>query len=510
MRESLPPKVGYNRPVVSETAAVTRRLEFPDVYVILTAFLLLAAAMTWLVPAGAYERETLPNGRERVVAGSYHAVEPSPVGFMELVTAIPRGLSEASSVVFLTLLVGGSVGVLRRIGTIDLGIHHVKRRLGGRVELLIPALMTSFAVVAAFIGAPELALAYLPIVLPLMLRLGYDTVTATALVLLSTTLGYAFGITAPSTIGLGHLLAGLPLYSGAWFRTFSFVAVQALAIVFVMRHARKVKGAPERAPNREQDERLRAVLGPEVSPPDGTRERRAAVAAAAMFVAIIASVLRFALGFDEISGLFVVTALVTSLLLGRRLNQLCDDFNASFREMLTGALIVGVARGVSVVLEDGLVIDTLVFHLAATVESLPASLTAVGVLGTQTAFNFLVPSGSGQSLLTLPDPPPARRPRRADPAGRRARDPLGRRHQQHPLPDVGLLHGDPRAREGALRDVGPLLPPLVRHRPRARRRRTRHGTGDIARTLLESKDDRDPNPPSYARAHDRRSLRAVR
>lgn len=387
---------------MSESAAVARRFELPDVYVILGVFLLLAAALTWVVPAGSYERESLPNGRERVVAGSYHRVEPTPAGFLGIITAIPRGLSEASSIVFLTLLVGGSVGVLRRIGTIDLGIHHVKRRLGTRVELLIPALMASFAVIAAFIGAPELALAYLPIVLPLMLRLGYDSVTATALVLLSTTLGYAFGITAPSTIGLGHLLAGLPLYSGAPFRAASFVAVQAIAIVFVMRYARKVKASPQRAPNREQDERLRSALGPEVPPSDGARERRAGVAAAVMFMGIIASVLRFSLGFDEISGLFVATALVTSLLLGRRLNRICDDFNASFREMLTGALIVGVARGVSVVLEDGRVIDTLVFHLAAAVESLPAPLTAVGVLGVQTTFNFLVPSGSGQCLLTLP------------------------------------------------------------------------------------------------------------
>jgi len=129
----------------------TSRFELPDIYVVLCGFILVVAALTWIVPAGSYERTVLPNGRESVVAGSYHVIEPTPVGFMDIVTAIPVGLSEASSVVFLTLLVGGSVGVLRRTGVIDLGIRRLMTWMNDRTELLIPALMGIFGLIAAFI-----------------------------------------------------------------------------------------------------------------------------------------------------------------------------------------------------------------------------------------------------------------------------------------------------------------------------------------------------------------------
>ncbi len=380
------------------------RFELPDIYVVLFGFILVVAALTWIVPAGSYERIVLPNGRESVVPGSYHVIESTPVGFMDIVTAIPVGLSDASSVVFLTLLVGGSVGVLRRTGVIDLGVRRLMISMGGRIELLIPALMGVFGLTAAFIGTPELSIAYLPIVLPLMLRLGYDSVTAAALVLLSSSLGYAFGISAPSTIGIGHMLAQLPMFSGAWYRALSFLAVELFSIAFVMRYARKVHAHPESGLNAAVDAALRTELAAEGETEQRFTERQrfAAPAALIMFIAIVVAILRLGLSFEEISGLFVAMAVVTSLVVGHAVNEICRNFNSALKEMLVGALIVGVARGVSVIMVEGNILDTFVFHIASVVQSLPGAFTAVGILFTQTVFNFLVPSGSGQCLITLP------------------------------------------------------------------------------------------------------------
>ena len=380
------------------------RFELPDIYVVLFGFILVVAALTWIVPAGSYERIVLPNGRVSVVPGSYHVIESTPVGFMDIVTAIPVGLSDASSVVFLTLLVGGSVGVLRRTGVIDLGIRRLMISMGGRIELLIPALMGVFGLTAAFIGTPELSIAYLPIVLPLMLRLGYDSVTAAALVLLSSSLGYAFGISAPSTIGIGHMLAQLPMFSGAWYRALSFLVVELFSIAFVMRYARKVHAHPESGFNAAVDAALRTELAAEGETEQRFTERQrfAAPAALIMFIAIVVAILRLGLSFEEISGLFVAMAVVTSLVVGHAVNEICRNFNSALKEMLVGALIVGVARGVSVIMVEGNILDTFVFHIASVVQSLPGAFTAVGILFTQTVFNFLVPSGSGQCLITLP------------------------------------------------------------------------------------------------------------
>lgn len=384
----------------------------PDIYLILLGFIVLAVGLTWVVPAGSFERAVLPDGRELVIPGSYRVVESSPAGFLELVTAVPKGLRDASSIVFLVLLVGGSVGVVHRAGILDLGIRALTRRLGGRSELLIPVLMAAFSAVAALVGTPELAIAYLPVVLPLLLRLGYDTVTATAVALVPTTLGYAFGVTAPSTIGIGHALAGLPMFSGAGFRSASFALVQTMAAIFVLRYARRVRARPETALNPEGDAALRRAAGTdaeesleeslEESPPAPRRLVLAAVAALVLFLGSVTAFVVLRLGFEGISGLFVLTAVVVSAVAGRGANRICDDFNAAFRDMLVGALICGVARGVSVVMVEASILDTVVFHLAGLVAALPEELTAVGILYAQSAFNFLVPSGSGQSLLTLP------------------------------------------------------------------------------------------------------------
>ena len=318
-------------------SAKRTRPDFPDIYIILFGFIVLVSALTWIIPAGSFDRTELPNGRTTVVPDSYRIIERSPVGLMDVVTAIPDGLTDASSIVFLVLLVGGAVGVVRRTGVIDLGIRSLIKLMGTRVEMLIPTLMGGMAIIAAFIGTPELSLAYLPIILPLMLRLGYDTVTATAVVLLSTTLGFAFGISVPATIGIGHMLSGLPMFSGALYRSLFFLLIQALSAFFVLRYARKVKTDPQRALNVEEDQKLLKDLVKDDNIQTFTqRQRVAAISALTMFIAFVAAVLKFGLGFEEISGLFVAMAVITSILAGHSLNHICQNFNIAFKESSWG------------------------------------------------------------------------------------------------------------------------------------------------------------------------------
>ncbi len=333
----------------------------------------------------------LENGREAVVPGSYRVIESSPAGVWELLTAIPDGLADAASVVFLVFLVGGSVGVLVRAGVIELGLRRLVALTGARVELLVPALHFAFAAVAGVVGMPELSIAYLPIVQPLMTRLGASPTTGLAVALLPTTLGAAFGVTVPATVGVGHMLTELPMYSGAGFRFAVFLVVQTVAAAFLVRRAR--------AEIRASGVRPRVL---EAAPPAPLRLRLAGGLALVLFALFVALVLALGLGFEEISGALVALAVVVSLAAGRRVNRICADFNEAFRELLVGALVCGFARGVAVVMTEGQVMDTVVHWVALLVASLPPALTAVGLLLGQTLFNFLVPSGSGQALITLP------------------------------------------------------------------------------------------------------------
>ena len=164
------------------------------------------AVLTYIVPSGQYDRhvvETVHGVQNLVVANTYHAVEPHPAGWLEIITAIPYGFERAAGIVVLTFMVGACMGLIKRAGLIDLGVQRLSRAVGQSEFLVAPVLMLVLSLLAAFIGVPELSLAYLPVFLPLFYRLGYDGMTATAVALLSPCMGFTFGITIPGSVGMG-------------------------------------------------------------------------------------------------------------------------------------------------------------------------------------------------------------------------------------------------------------------------------------------------------------------
>lgn len=151
-------------------APAKKKFKMPDIYIVLVIFILLVAAFTYIIPAGQYERETIQTAhgtQTMVVKDTYHTIEQHPVGFMDLVTAIPDGLKRAAGIVFLTFMVGGCMGLIKRAGLIDMGVQNLNRAVGDKGYLVIPILISVFTSLAAFIGVPELSLAYLPVLLPL-------------------------------------------------------------------------------------------------------------------------------------------------------------------------------------------------------------------------------------------------------------------------------------------------------------------------------------------------------
>lgn len=159
-------------PPREETARDTskKRFKLPDIYIILGTFILVMAALTYVIPAGEYERqlvETAKGVQNLVVSGTYKEIEPHPAGWLEIITAIPYGFEKASGVIILTFLVCACMGLLKRCGIIDLGIQKLSGAVGGCDYLVAPMLMAAVSIVSAFIGTPELSLAYLPVFLPL-------------------------------------------------------------------------------------------------------------------------------------------------------------------------------------------------------------------------------------------------------------------------------------------------------------------------------------------------------
>ncbi|WP_410216271.1 YfcC family protein [Paracoccus sp. (in: a-proteobacteria)] len=385
----------------------SRSFRLPHIYVILFVFTAIAALLTHVIPAGMYDRITLENGRIAVDPDTFRYVDASPVGLEQFMMAVPRGLIDASQVVFFTLIIGGMFMVIRATGIIDVAVDKLTRRFAKRSILMIPVLMLTFATIATLIGTQELALVYVPVILPLMIGLRFDSVVAVATALLATTAGFTAGVLNPVNTGLGQTIAELPLYSGFGLRTLLFLCLTAAAIAYLMRYALKVRARPDfslMAGDAAELQKRRVYVHDAEQPAMSFSKRQAwgGIATIGFFVVMVWGVLTRGWFMTEMAGLFVLMGISVGLIAGLNTGKICEAFNQGFQDVLVGAIIVGLARAVAVMLEQGQVMDTLVHGLGSVVGGLPSTFSALGMFVSQLGFNFVVPSGSGQALVTMP------------------------------------------------------------------------------------------------------------
>lgn len=394
--------------------AASQRLRIPHIYVILLGLIALAGLATYLVPGGAYERVDGPDGRTTIDPGSFTGVPSEPASALDLMLAVPSGLVSAVDVVVFTLMIGGVFGVLRATGLVERAVEVLSRRFANRGPVLLAVLMGVFSVVATLIGTQELSLVYVPVILPLIIALRYDSVVAAAVALCATTAGFAAGVLNPINTGLGQKLADVPLWSGLGLRAALLVASVGVAMFFVLRYAKRIRRDPSQSllaeEQSELEKRERYAGDPatatgtitSVLPPLSPRQRIAGFATLGFFGVLVYGILAHGWFMLEMAGLFMVMGATVGAISGLGGNRIAEAFNDGFRDVLVGALIAGIARGVAVVLENGQILDTIVYGLGQLVGGLPASLAAVGMFAAQLGLNFVIPSGSGQALVTMP------------------------------------------------------------------------------------------------------------
>ncbi|HIW37987.1 MAG TPA: TIGR00366 family protein [Candidatus Jeotgalicoccus stercoravium] len=377
----------------------------PHIYVILFLFGLVAAISTYLIPAGEFDRVEIEGGRTAVDPESFRYTEATPTSLIDFVTAIPRGLIDAGEVVFFTLIIGGMFMVLRESGIIEIAVDKLARKFSKRSILIIPVLVTVFASIATLIGTAELSLVYIPVIIPLIIALGYDSMTAAAIALCGTVVGYTVGVLNPVNTGLAQTISEIPTFSGLGFRLVLFVVVLIVASLFVMRYAKKVQQNPEASLVYEEDSEKRetysSIADHEPLKANG-RQLAGAVVIVLFFLVLIWGVTTQGWFMIEMAGLFIIMGITVGLVAGMNLTAISEAFTKGFRDVLMGAIIVGLARSIAVILEDGQVMDTIVNGLGSVVGGLPPVFAAAGMYFVQLIINFIIPSGSGQALVTMP------------------------------------------------------------------------------------------------------------
>lgn len=382
-------------------AAVSERPQrFPDSLVLIFGMIVVALVATWLLPTGVFEREVLENGRESVVAGTYHLVEADALPWYAFLTKIPKGMELAADIIFFVFIVGGVIGVLRATGAIDALIGASIHGLGHRPVILVAGMVALLAVGSSTIGMAEEYMPFIPVLVTMCLALRMDAVAAVAIIYVGAGIGYGAAAYNPFTVGVAQGVAELDLGSGHLFRWVFLAACLPVAVHHILRYGRRVQADPERSLVRDVDYSSGYEL-PEDVAFTGRRALILGLGVVAIGVFVYGSS-QHGWYFTELAGLFLGMALICGVVAPLSPNVMAREFCKGAAEMTTTALLIGFARTIEVVLTDATVIDTVVNAAAQPLQQLGAEGAAVGMLGVQTVCNFFIPSGSGQAYVTMP------------------------------------------------------------------------------------------------------------
>lgn len=390
-----------SRNQTAETKKKRKKLKVPHIFVILFLMIALASLVSYIIPAGQFERVANESGAEIIQPGTFEYIEASPVTFFEFMFAIPDGFIQTAEIIFGIIMIGGMFAVIERTGVISLAVNKLASKFSDKGLWIIPTLMIPFALFTTFTGQVEMSLIYLPAILPLVLKLGFDRITATAIVLVATISGFTLALAVPANLGVAQEIAELPLYSGMWYRIVLLAIVLTVGMAYVWRYARKVQKNPELSiVFDENDDDLEIK---ELSAGKATkRQMWTAVTLLVGFGVLLFGLLNYGWYFRELTGLYALIGIAAGLVAGLSSSEIADAFNEGFKKILLGAIVVGIARGIAVVLDAGDIMDTIIYALGEFVGIMPDSLTAVFMLIVQAALNFLIPSGSGQAMVTMP------------------------------------------------------------------------------------------------------------
>lgn len=366
------------------------RMRLPHPLVLLLGCVAVAVALTWILPAGRYDRILdEATGRDVVVPGTYRVVDAAPLGIMAALMAVPQGIVDGADIILVVLFVGGAFALLEGTGALARLVGSLVGRTR-RPRLLVAAVCLAFGTLGALENMHEEIVAMVPVLLVFSRGLGFGPVTALAMSVGSAVVGAAFGPTNPFQTGIALKVAQLPAMSQPGLRFGLFAAAMVVWIGWT----------------------LWMTSRDTVAPHDGATGTAPAAATARdgvllmlvllPFVPYVIGVLQFDWGFNELSGLFLVAAFAIGMVSGRTLSETAADFLKAMETMLAAALFIGVARGISVAMQDGLILDTILHAVVAPLQAVPAFLAAFLMVPIQTVLHFAVPSVSGQAVLTMP------------------------------------------------------------------------------------------------------------
>jgi uncharacterized ion transporter superfamily protein YfcC len=373
----------------------------PHAITMLFGIIILVSVMTYLLPAGTYER-ILIDGRSTVVPNSYHTIESTPVGLLDMFKAIPLGFKAAVEIIFIVLAGGIMFGFMERTKAVENAVGTLVNRLGLKNKYLIIVIMTFIYGVLGVAVGYENNIAMVPIAAVLSLALGGDLILAAGISVGAMTLGFGLSPINPYTVGTGHKLAELPMFSGAVLRsTLCFSALSVMAY-YNVRYFKKISAHPSKSLGIGLNIDNLALSKP-IAAYALTKNNWMVIAIfSGGLLCILYGVFNLHWYINELSAVFLMIALLCGLVSGMSANTMSETVLKSVALASPGAFMVGFATSIKVLMEMGNIGDTISYQLSTLLEGLPLYASAISMSISQSVINFFIPSGSGQALATLP------------------------------------------------------------------------------------------------------------
>jgi uncharacterized ion transporter superfamily protein YfcC len=423
-----------------------RWLRFPTPYSVLMLVLVVAAAATWLLPAGRYDTISYNADRKALVVstaqgerdltaaqstldslniqislqqfvdgdirkpvsipGTYQGGERKPQGFFDVLIAPVLGIHAAIDVILFVLMIGGFIAVFAKSGAFEAGINSLALRLRGRESWLIVIVTALVALGGTTFGMAEETIAFYPLLVPIFIAAGYDALVPVAVIFVGSHVGFMASTTNPFAVIIASDAAGIAWTTGLFGRMAMWVAAVGVTIAYTLRYAKRVKSDPSRS--------LAIAASPGAAPALAVEAAAAAPATltartklllalfAATFVVMIFGVSRLGWWFTEMTTLFLAAAIVIAAIERMGETEFVKTFLRGAGELLGVAFIIGFARGVTTLLDRGEISSTIVYYASSVVQGMPGVGFIVGLLLVYAFLTLFIASSSGMAVLTMP------------------------------------------------------------------------------------------------------------
>ena len=380
-----------------------KKFVFPNTYVIIILMMIVAVLLTWIIPSGEFERVKDEVSKQSIIIpGTFKYIENNPISLFKIPVYIMKGLAKASDIVFLVIIVGGAFNIIIETGMFQSLAGRLTKVFSNKEVLIIPAFSTIFALACTTMGVNTF-IGFAPIAVIIARSIGYDAIVGVSMVALGGAIGFSTGTFNPFTTGVAQSLAGLPIFSGLGYRFVCLVVFLIVTNIYIIWYAKKIKANPESSVvyEMEQENKKIEVSEKQHDKIEG-RHYLVLLIVIACFVLLVYGSQNWKWKLQENAAMFIWMGVLSGFAYGFGPSKIAEEFTKGAKKLVYGALMIGMANGISLILTDGKILDTTVQYLGGLLVTLPSYLQAAGMFLMQLLINGLITSGSGQAAATMP------------------------------------------------------------------------------------------------------------